>query len=237
MELNCIIIDDDKKTVEILRNYMAEVPCLRLKGCCNNAIEAIRFLQQNSIQLAFINLRLQEMSGVEFSSMLPHDAMKIFMTDDRALAIEGYKANAIDCLLKPISKPAFIEDMGKVQEICEQREENQGLRKDRFLFVKSDYKVVRLDFDNIVYIEGVKDYVKFHLDNEDTPVLSLMNMKKLEHQMTGNEFLRVHRSYIANMRKVKRIERMKLIFNTGSIPISESYKEDVLGYIDSHSIM
>ena len=79
--------------------------------------------------------------------------------------------------------------------------------------------------------------MKFHLDNEDTPVLSLMNMKKLEHQMTGNEFLRVHRSYIANMRKVKRIERMKLIFNTGSIPISESYKEDVLGYIDSHSIM
>ena len=172
MELNCIIIDDDQQTVETLKSYMADTPCVKLTGSCSNAVEAIRLLQQNDIQLAFINLRLQEMSGVEFSSMLPRNAIKIFMTDDRSLGIEG-----------------------------------------------------------------VKDYVKFHLDNEETPILSLMNMKKLEHQMTGDEFLRVHRSYIVNMRKVRRIERMKLIFSKGSIPISESYKDEVFRFVDHHSIV
>ena len=237
MELNCIIIDDDQQTVETLKSYMADTPCVKLTGSCSNAVEAIRLLQQNDIQLAFINLRLQEMSGVEFSSMLPRNSIKIFMTDDRSLGIEGYKADAVDCLLKPISKTAFIEDMHKVHEICEREEEIHELKKDRFLFVKSDYKVLRLDFDNIIYIEGVKDYVKFHLDNEETPILSLMNMKKLEHQMTGDEFLRVHRSYIVNMRKVRRIERMKLIFSKGSIPISESYKDEVFRFVDHHSIV
>ena len=113
----------------------------------------------------------------------------------------------------------------------------ETIRKDRFIYVNSDYKLVQICLDDILFIMGQKDYVRFFLDGGKKSVLCLMNMKKLEHQMTGDEFLRVHRSYIVNMRKVRRIERMKLIFSKGSIPISESYKDEVFRFVDNHSIV
>ena len=168
--------------------------------------------------------------------MLPETLKVIFLVDNKVHAIEGYQVNAVDCLMNPANFEDTSKAAAKAKTFFSTTEKTPDLKKDSFIFIKSDYKVIKVNLSDILYIEGVKDYVKFYIDNGKQPIMSLMNMKELEKAITGQDFMRIHRSYIANLSKMDMIERMHLVYGELSIPISESYKENVLKYVAKHSI-
>ena len=236
MILNCILIENDSSTAAKMRKYLENIPFINLTDCCTNAIEAMKVIRNSHIDIAFINIRLPEMSGVEFAKMLPETLKVIFLVDNKVHAIEGYQVNAVDCLMNPANFEDTLKAAAKAKTFFSTTEKTPDLKKDSFIFIKSDYKVIKVNLSDILYIEGVKDYVKFYIDNGKQPIMSLMNMKELEKAITGDNFMRIHRSYIANLSKMDMIERMHLVYGELSIPISESYKENVLKYVAKHSI-
>ncbi len=236
MILNCILIENDSSTAAKMRKFLENIPFINLTDCCTNAIEAMKVIRNSHIDIAFINIRLPEMSGVEFAKMLPETLKVIFLVDNKVHAIEGYQVNAVDCLMNPANFEDTLKAAAKAKTFFSTTEKTPDLKKDSFIFIKSDYKVIKVNLSDILYIEGVKDYVKFYIDNGKQPIMSLMNMKELEKAITGQDFMRIHRSYIANLSKMDMIERMHLVYGELSIPISESYKENVLKYVAKHSI-
>ena len=164
--------------------------------------------------------------------------MVIFTTAFERYAVDSYKVNTVDYLLKPISYETFLHSASKALKRyeAEHRVLPESKQDDRFIYVKSDYKLVRIFFDDILYIEGLKDYVQLHLNTLQKKVLCLMNMKTLEDNLPHPEFMRVHRSYIVHMPKADSIDRLRIVFGDNYIPISESYKDAVQKYINNHML-
>lgn len=235
MTLNCIIIDDEPLAAELLASYAKRIPYLNLVGSFNSAVNAIKVIRENHIDVIFLDIQMPELSGLEFASVLPKDTRIIFTTAFSQYAIDGYKVNALDYLVKPISYDDFLRSANKAHEwFLSQVKQDVG-DKDRFMFIKSDYKLIKVDFDDILYIEGVKDYVKIYFNNGKEPVMSLMNMKRMEEALPSPEFLRIHRSYIAHMSKIDMIDRFHIVFGEQLLPISDSYKDSVQEYVESHT--
>lgn len=237
MILNCAIVDDEPLAADLLTSYVAKTPFLNLIGTYNSAVSAMKYIRENQIDLIFLDIQMPELSGIEFAKILPKETRIIFTTAFNQYAIESYKVEALDYLLKPISYDDFLAAANKAMDWFSIIRKQNIYTKDRFMFVKSDYKLVQIKLDNILYIEGMKDYVKFHVEDFHKPIMSLMNMKKIEDFLPANEFKRVHRSYIVNMKKVKMIDRCRLVFGDSYLPISESYKDDIQKYIDLHTLM
>lgn len=238
MTLNCVIIDDEPLAAELLASYAEKVPFLSLQGTFNSATEAIKTIREKKIDLIFLDIQMPELSGLEFARIIGEDTKIVFTTAFSQYAIEGYKVNALDYLLKPISFEKFLEVANKALESFESKNKSQAMKQDRFVFIKSEYKLQKISFDDILYIEGVKDYVKFYVDNDNSNknIMSLMNMKKVEEFLPSPEFLRIHRSYIVHMPKVSQIDRFRIVMGDQYLPISESYKENVQKYIEDHTL-
>lgn len=234
MTLNCAIIDDEPLAVALLVSYVKKTPFLNLVGAYNSAVQAIKDISENDIQLVFMDIQMPELSGIEFAKILPKDTKIIFTTAYNQYAIESYQVNAIDYLLKPISYENFLNASNKALDWFNTT--FKSFREDRFLYIKSEYKLVQIRFEDILYIEGVKDYVKIHRDKGLKTVMSLMNMKRLEDALPRPEFMRVHKSYIVHMPKIELIDRFRLVFGKVFIPISESYRISVQQYLDTHSV-
>jgi DNA-binding LytR/AlgR family response regulator len=234
-----VIIDDEPLAAELLLSYAKRISYLNVKGTFNSAIAAMRELREHPVDLIFLDIQMPELSGLEFARILPPQTRIIFTTAFNQYAIDGYKVNAMDYLLKPISYDDFLQACNKALEyITSQQIHTSNKEKaDRFIFVKSEYKLVRINLDDVLYIEGVKDYVKIYFDNGDKPVMSLMNMKRIEESLPSPEFMRTHRSYIVNMMKVKVIDRLRIVFDKVYIPISDSYKDEVMSFLDSHTLL
>ena len=179
---------------------------------------------------------MPELSGIEFAKILPKDTKIIFTTAFNQYAIEGYKVNALDYLMKPISYQDFLRSTDKAMEWFSIQKKQGMQNNDRLMFVKSDYKLVRVCLDDILYIEGLKDYVRIYLRSGEK-IMSLMSMKKLEEYLPQPEFLRVHRSWIVRMPEVTTIDRFRIVFGDLFIPISDNYKEQVQNYLDNHTLM
>lgn len=236
MTLNCAIIDDEPLAAELIANYVGKTPFLNLIGTYNSASMAIKDLRENPVNLIFLDIQMPELSGIEFAKILPKETRIIFITAFSQYAIEGFKVNAMDYLLKPVCYDDFLSAVKKVLEWFTIKTRQETYRQDRFIFVKSDYKLIHIEFDNILYIEGLKDYVRIFL-SDNTKIMSLMNMKNLEECLPKPEFMRTHRSYIVHMTKVESVDRFRLILGNAHIPISDSYKEGVLAYLDKHTMM
>lgn len=236
MILNCAIIDDEPLAAELMSNYVNKTPFLKLNGTYNSASMAIKDLQEKPVDLIFLDIQMPELSGIEFAKILPKETRIIFVTAFSQYAVEGYKVNAMEYLLKPVSYDNFLTAAKKALEWFMAKSRQETYKQDRFIFVKSDYKLIHVDFDNILYIEGLKDYVRIYLAN-NSKIMSLMNMKNLEDSLPKPEFMRTHRSYIAHMTKIESVDRFRLVFGNAHIPISDSYKEEVLSYLDKHTMM
>lgn len=234
-----MIIDDEPLAAELLLSYAKRISYLNVKGTFNSAIAAMRELREHPVDLIFLDIQMPELSGLEFARILPPQTRIIFTTAFNQYAIDGYKVNAMDYLLKPISYDDFLQACNKALEYftSQQIHTSNKEKADRFIFVKSEYKLVRINLDDVLYIEGVKDYVKIYFDNGDKPVMSLMNMKRIEESLPSPEFMRTHRSYIVNMMKVKVIDRLRIVFDKVYIPISDSYKDEVMSFLDSHTLL
>lgn len=236
MTLNCIIIDDEPLAAQLLASYAQKTTFLNLIGTFNSAVAAIKNVKEKRIDLIFLDIQMPELSGLEFATLLPPTCKIVFTTAFSQYAIDGYKVNAIDYLLKPISYDDFLKAANKALDSFTVVEKKDEL-EDRFIYVKSEYKLVRVLYDDILYIEGLKDYVKIYLDNNQRPIHSLMNMKTMEDYLPSPEFLRIHRSYIVHMPKVKAIDHSRLVIGENYLPVSDSYKEELQQYLDSHTLM
>ncbi len=236
MIITCAIIDDEPLAAGLLGSYAKKTPYLSLKGTYNSAIEAMRELRENPVQLLFLDIQMPELSGIEFAKILPRETKIIFTTAFPQYAIEGYKVNALDYLLKPISYDDFLKSTDKALEWFSITMKQDIYKNDRFMLVKTDYKLQRVSLDDILYIEGLKDYVRFYLKNGEK-VMSLMSMKKLDEYLPKPEFMRTHRSYIVHMTEVPLIDRFRVVFGDTYIPISENYKDEIQSYFDQHTLV
>jgi DNA-binding LytR/AlgR family response regulator len=236
MIISCAIIDDEPLAAGLLESYAKRTPYLSLKGTYNSAIQAMKDLRDSPVQLLFLDIQMPELSGIEFAKILPKDTKIIFTTAFSQYAIDGYKVNALDYLLKPISYDDFLKSTDKALEWFSISMKQEIYQRDRFMLVKSDYKLQRVSLDDILYIEGLKDYVRFYLKGGEK-VMSLMSMKKLDEYLPKPEFQRTHRSYIVHMTEVPLIDRFRIVFDDVYIPISENYKEEIQAYFDQHTLV
>ena len=235
MIITCAIIDDEPLAAGLLESYAKRTPYLDLRGSYNSAIQAMKDLRDNPVQLLFLDVQMPELSGLEFAKILPKETKVIFTTAFSQYALEGYKANALDYLLKPISYEDFLISTDKALEWFSIRLKQEIYRRDRFMLVKSDYKLQRVLLDDILYIEGQKDYVCIFLKNGEN-VMSLMSMKKLDDFLPKPEFLRTHRSYIVHMPEIQLVDRFRIVFDEVLVPISDNYKDEVQTYFDQHTL-
>ncbi len=236
MTINCAIIDDEPLAAGLLKSYAEKTPFLSLIGTYGSALEAMKELRENPAQLLFLDIQMPELSGIEFAKILPAETKIIFTTAFQQYAIEGYKVNALDYLLKPISYEDFLRAANKALDYYTVTQKQQTYAQDRFMYVKSDYKLIRVSLDDILYVEGLKDYVRIYLA-DGQKIMSLMNMKKFEEYLPHPEFLRTHRSYIVHMSKAQSVDRFRIVFGSEYIPISDSYKDDVQQYFDQHTLV
>ena len=236
MILNCSIIDDEPLAANQLVSYVKKTPTLNLVGTYNSAISAIKDLREKPVDLLVLDIQMPELSGLEFAKLMPPDTKIIFTTGFDQYAVEGYNVNALDFLLKPIAYDRFLESVNKGMDYFSSVKMQKRAHADQFIFVKSDYKLVQISLNDILYVEGFKDYVKIFLDGNQKPVMSLINMKRIDEYLPHPEFMRIHRSYIVHMSKIKLVDRARIVFGDEYIPISESYKEEVQKYLDERTL-
>ena len=236
--MTCVIIDDEPLAASLLSSYVQKTAFLELLGTYNSALEAIKIIRNTPPDLIFLDIQMPELSGLEFATILPPTTMIVFTTAFDRYAVDSYKVNAIDYLLKPIAYEDFLRAANKALLKHETMMPSATTQpQDRFIYVKSEYKLVRIFLDDILYIEGLKDYVQIHLNSEQKKVLCLMNMKTLEDYLPQPEFMRVHRSFIVHMPKADTIDRLRIVMGDKYIPISESYKDTVQQYVNEHTLI
>lgn len=238
MILKCAIVDDEPLALELLKSYVKKTPVLELNGAYSSAIEAMKMLPDNPVDLLFLDIQMPELNGLEFSHMVPEDTRIVFTTAFGQYALDGYKVNALDYLLKPINYTDFLQSVNKAVQWFDRKRgtDNEPTDKPDFIYVKSDYKLIQISLKDILYIEGLKDYVKIHLEGESRPILSLTSLKALEEKLPTDRFIRVHRSYIVQKQKIKVIDKARIVFGKEYIPVSESYKQELQNYINDHSV-
>lgn len=238
MKLSCAIIDDEPLAVELMESYVRKTPFLELQGSFGSGVAAFGMLCDRPVDLLFCDIQMPGLNGVEFSRMLPADTRVIFTTAFSRYAVEGFRVNAVDYLLKPISYADFLAAAQKALEWFELKRHAGAPADDlRSIFVKTEYRLRQIELERILYIEGLKDYVKIHVEDEPHPVLSLMSLKSLEEQLPADRFIRVHRSYIVQPAKILTIERNSIVFGRERIPISENYRQAFFDFLSDRSLL
>ena len=240
MKLNCAIIDDEPLAVELMAGYVRKTPFLTLCGSFGSGSAAFDMLRDRPVDLLFCDIQMPGLSGMELSRMLPADTRVIFTTAFSRYAVEGFRVNAVDYLLKPISYADFLAAANKALawfELKNRAETPPPAAAPQSLFVKTEYRLRQIELDKILYIEGLKDYVKIYVEDEPRPVLSLASLKSLEEQLPAERFVRVHRSYIVQPAKIRIIERGRIVFGKTYIPVSDGYKEAFYAFLEARSLM
>ncbi len=234
--ITTIAIDDEPLALQLVTGYIEKTSGLKLIGKFDNPLDASDFLSDKSVDLIFVDIQMPDLSGIEFTRLIEKGPKVIFTTAYEKYALEGYKLEIVDYLLKPFSYEEFLTAVKKVQKQI--RLELNSITKvdvnNQFLFLKSDYKIRRLNFNDILYIEGLKDYVKVYTQNTSKPILSLTSLKILEVKLPSDKFMRVHRSFIVNLEKIDTIERSRILFGKAYIPVSDQYKSKFQEYLDKN---
>ena len=202
MNLRCAIIDDEPLALGLLESYVKKTPVLTLCGTYSSAVQAMKSLPEHPADLLFLDIQMPELNGLEFSRMVSENTRIVFTTAFNQYAIDGYRVNALDYLLKPISYADFME----------------------------------IELDKILYIEGLKDYIKIHLEGMEKPILSLISMRAMEEKLPADRFIRVHRSFIVQKQKIKIIDKGRIVFGKDYIPVSDSYKQELQNYVNEHIV-
>jgi two-component system response regulator LytT len=234
--LKTIAIDDEPLALELITGYISKTPFLKLSGGFSNPLDAMEFLSREQIDLIFLDVQMPDLTGIEFTRTLKNRPKIIFTTAYAKYALEGFKLEVVDYLLKPFNYEEFLMAVRKAQHLIslEKKAMKHIEADDEFLFLKSEYKIRRINFNDIKYIEGLKDYVKVYTVHENKPILSLTSLKALESKLPENKFMRVHRSFIVNLEKINTIERSRIVFGKVYIPVSEQYKEKFQQFLDKN---
>lgn len=235
--IKTIIVDDEPLALEILQTYIAQLDDVELVASCQNAIEANKVLQSNEVDLIILDIQMPQITGIEFIKSLSNPPLVIFSTAYPEFAVEGFELEAIDYLVKPISLDRFLKAINRANEMLQIKKEG-GKEEENFFFVKADKKLMKVAHDEILYIEGLKDYVI--IKKEEGKIITLQTMKSLEEKLPKETFLRIHRSYIINLTKIKAVVgnmiEMMVDGKTKHIPIGKSYRDQLHEIIDDNKL-
>jgi DNA-binding LytR/AlgR family response regulator len=234
--IRCIAIDDEPLALKQIVSYIEKTPFLELDKSFESALQAVNWLSENETDLMFVDINMPDLSGMEFVKSLQNPPKVIFTTAYSEYALEGFQVDAVDYLLKPIGYADFLKAAQKAKErfFTRPSKPEQLDSNEEFLFIKADYKLQRINLKDIKYIEGMREYVRIYIENQ-SPVMTLLSMKKLVEHLPQKDFMRVHRSFIVNLNKITTIERNRIIFDKDVyIPVSEQYKENFQKFLDDN---
>lgn len=236
-KIRCLAIDDEPLALRQVEDFIKKTPFLELVAGCKSAFDAIEVLSDQPVDLMFVDINMPDLSGMDFIKSLTNRPNVIFTTAYSEYAIEGFKVEALDYLLKPISYSDFLKSATKAQrhfELIKSVNFPAGSEEDEFLFVKSEYKIIKIRLNEIKYIEGMREYVRIHLTGTK-PIMTLMSMRSLEDKLPADRFMRVHRSFIVNLDQITVVERNRIVFDKEVyIPVSDQYKDQFQEFIDKY---
>ncbi|MFI3289257.1 MAG: LytTR family DNA-binding domain-containing protein [Rikenellaceae bacterium] len=239
MRLKTIVIDDEPLALGLIESYVAKTPFLEHIASFYSGIEAVHSEKLAEADLIFLDIQMPTLSGLELSRMVKAETRIIFTTAFNQYALDGYRVNALDYLLKPISYLDFLTSANKALSWFELVERANGVESESELdsiYVKSEYKLLRIELDRLIYVEGFKDYVKFYVEGESRPILSLMSIKRAVDLLPESQFIRVNRSFIVRKDKIKVIERSRIVIGNVYIPIGEAYRDQLQSYLKLRSL-
>ena len=241
--IRCIAIDDEPLALKKLVTYIKKIPYLELVAQCHSAIEAQKVIDQQEVEAIFLDINMPDLNGMDFAKSLEQDYSKgpvlVFTTAYSEYAIEGYKANGVGYLLKPYGFDEFEAAAQKVKDVCEIRQQAKDevstqIGDDGIIYVKSDYKIVRINIEQIRYIEAMSEYLRISCEGKDKPIIVLLSMKKIEEHLPSNKFMRIHRSFIINLDKVSEVKKNHVMLEGDvSLPIGDNYKDAFINYLNS----
>ena len=236
MEVKALIIDDEPLAQNVIKQYANKLPELVIAGACNDAICAHKFLQDNLVDLIFLDINMPKLSGISFLKNLKNPPLVIFTTAYSEYALEGFELNALDYLKKPFSFERFCTAYFRAEELLQLKNSSQsGKMKENkidFLFIKANKKMVKVKFSEILYIEGLGDYIKIHLT--DKRLVTNLSMKKIHNLLPLNDFYRTHKSFIISLDKIDAVEGNMTIINGSKLPIGNSYRQEFIKFIKNY---
>lgn len=235
--LACVVIDDEPLAANLIVSYIERTPEMKLAGVFAGAQDAVKTVMRGDIDIVFLDIEMPQLNGVEFARIIPRHTRIIFVTAYETHAVHAFRLNALDYLLKPVSYEEFIEAANRAFEWRQLTSRaREAEKRDEFIIVKSEYKHVQIPLRKILYVEGLKDYVKFYLEDQDKSIMSLMSMKALDRALPQERFLRVHRSYIINTSRITVVERNRVFLGAVSVPVSEGYRGIFSQFVNSRLI-
>ena len=228
--IKCIAIDDEPPALDLVKSYIEMVPFLELHEAFYSSTKAIKTIQEEKIDLVFMDINMPDLSGMELSRLLPDHTKVIFTTAHEEYALEGYKVNAIDYLVKPFPFEDFLRASTKAKEYIENQNDSGQIEEDYF-FVKADYRLHKVVANEILFLENMKEYVRIHFKNGSS-LMTLMSLKSLEARLSSKTFMKVHRSYIVNLREITVVERNRIVFGKHFIPVADAYKAAFKAFLE-----
>lgn len=232
MKIKCIAVDDEPLALNMMCTFIKQTPFLELSASCSNAIEALEIIRKEKINLVFLDIQMPDLNGMELARLLNENnntkTRIIFTTAHDRFALDSYKVEALDYLLKPVSYEDFLRAATRAQNYFEQQNNDSvptEANAANFLFINADYKMLRIDFSHITYIESVKDYLKIHLKDNDRPIMTLRSLKSIEEKLPAGRFIRIHRSYIVAIDKIEYITKNAIHIGGIDIIVGDMYRE------------
>lgn len=226
-KISCIAIDDEPLALGLIVSYIKKTPFLKLCGEFDNPLDAMELLEKNPVQLLFLDIQMPDLTGINFAQLLDKKYKVIFTTAYAKYALVGFQVEALDYLLKPISYEMFLKSANRAKkhfELVDQKDVPVRSNSD-YLFLKADFQIKRFNYRDIIYFEGLKDYIKLYVKSTKTAIVFHATLKSVEAKLPSDKFMRTHRSYIVNLENIKTIEKYRIIFGNKYIPVSDKYKE------------
>ena len=242
--LKCIAVDDEPLALGLVVSFVQKTPFLELVGKFGSAVEALTYLHEHpgSVDLAFLDIQMQELNGLELARVLgPTGPRVVFTTAFSQYALEGYRVDALDYLVKPFNYEEFLRAAGKARAYAELVAQHTTApaatapEEEEYLFLKAEYQLVRVALSDVLYVEGLKDYVKVHLKSTPRALLSLMSLKAMEEKLPARRFMRIHRSFIVALDKIEAVRRLTVQIGAVTIPVGDQYKEAFLQFLSRWS--
>lgn len=229
--INCIAIDDEPLALELLEDNIRQVPYLNLVGKSSNAINALQLLKETNVDLVFLDIQMPGLTGLQLIKSLSVKPMFILVTAYEKFALDGFNLDVVDYLVKPVSLDRFIKACNKAQELYELRTSNKSSEtksEEDYFFISVDYSLVKILFKNIIWIEGLKDYIKIYLKDSTKPIVTRLSMKALEDELPGSLFIRIHKSYIISKNFITSVKKSSVLLdNKTELPVGDNYKERI----------
>lgn len=233
LKLKCLAIDDEPLALELLEDNILQLPFLELLGKCGNAMQAMQLMQQHDIDLVFLDIQMPGITGLQFIQSMKVRPLIILVTAYEKFALEGFNLDVVDYLVKPVALERFIKACNKALDLYRvnhhipvTKESSPG-----YFFINVDYKMLKVEFDDMIWVEGLKDYLKIHLKSSSNPLVVRMSMKNMEEQLPSSQFIRTHKSYIVSKKAVTAVRKNSVFIGNMELPVGDMYKEQVASFV------